>query len=505
MDAKEMIQAELYPITNIEIPQDWSLAAAINQLDRCKSTLTLVVVNEAGRVVGTLTDGDVRRWLLRQSGTVDLQVARVKDVMCGNPIVAKHGESWFQKITQAREVEKSRQCRIRIIPIVDRDGRLTDVLDLVVTKQRSRLDAVLMAKAKTENNRYYPCKTNEDIERRRVAYDTIRYRNQMAKYEALSDFANTRIELNSIQENRRIDELYSSLRRGADWTALVMAPDARLQEKVGNLERKLREAKKTVLTYYITNSLALDSVGSQEAYDEPDIVFVLGCASQAEEAARVLAAEAYLARLKAAPSWLVLSGGGRNPAQTEARRMKECFSRWFLSRFQEKLILEEDSLDTVGNAVLGWLSLLQQLDPTSDSAESLRRSKIAVVTTDYHALRALDLFTRVFNSRKICVVIVPGVPSDIEAKVRLAESQLDSESRANRETFSLDSVTTGSAENISDGHIKSMLYQLIRHHDMYKWRFDIIRKYRKILAAGLSRQRNKRQKMRRNRKAYSKT
>jgi len=40
---------------------------------------------------------------------------------------------------------------------------------------------------------------------------------------------------------------------------------------------------------------------------------------------------------------------------------------------------------------------------------------------------------------------------------------------------------TGMSTSITDGHVQSIFYQLLRHHEMYKHRSDLIRKYSPVL------------------------
>jgi len=123
---------------------DASLRDALYSLN-CLSgkVMVLFVVEEDGRLFGTLTDGDIRRALLAGAGLSD-------------PVtVAAHRN--FRFIRQGNPgVEALRAFRmqgISLIPVLDDDGRLVDIVDL--SRQRTILPvkAVLMAGGRGERLR----------------------------------------------------------------------------------------------------------------------------------------------------------------------------------------------------------------------------------------------------------------------------------------------------------------------------------------------------------------
>ena len=92
---------------------------------------------------------------------------------------------------------------------------------------------------------------------------------------------------------------------------------------------------------------------------------------------------------KANPTWtFILSGDGRvNPASplTEAECMARIFEASGIDR--SRLLLEEESRDTIGNAVLVAARYLRHLQPGT----------LYVVTSPFHAARALLLFRSVLG------------------------------------------------------------------------------------------------------------
>lgn len=105
--------------------------------------MTLLVTDADGRMVGTLTDGDVRRALLR-----------------GVKLDAPVSEAMFRKFRFLSEGEVNpdtlrelRRHRLTLIPVLDGDGHIRDVIDTRVTKTVLPVGAILMAGGKGERLR----------------------------------------------------------------------------------------------------------------------------------------------------------------------------------------------------------------------------------------------------------------------------------------------------------------------------------------------------------------
>lgn len=129
------------------IPDGTTILEALARLNSLPGrAMTLFVTDADGRLTGALTDGDIRRALLR--GTTP-----------GSPV----GDAMFtgfRAITPAdgpeATVEKLRACRaagITLVPRLDSDGRAVEIIDLSRTHTRLPLRAVLMAGGKGERLR----------------------------------------------------------------------------------------------------------------------------------------------------------------------------------------------------------------------------------------------------------------------------------------------------------------------------------------------------------------
>lgn len=120
-----------------------SIIDALGQLNALTDgVMTLIVLDRDNRVCGTLTDGDIRRALL-SGASLQTQVA-----------TAAHTD--FTAISPDSNPELIRDARrkgIRLLPVIDSEGHLTDTIDLTRTTTRLPLSAILMAGGKGERLR----------------------------------------------------------------------------------------------------------------------------------------------------------------------------------------------------------------------------------------------------------------------------------------------------------------------------------------------------------------
>ncbi|MDE7142987.1 MAG: NTP transferase domain-containing protein, partial [Muribaculaceae bacterium] len=110
--------------------------------DLSGEVMTLVVTDSDGHLLGTVTDGDIRRALIR--GT--RPEGTVSEVM----------NKAYTALTRPDNVQAIRQARargIRLLPVVDSDGRVERLLDLTQQDTVLPLSAILMAGGKGERLR----------------------------------------------------------------------------------------------------------------------------------------------------------------------------------------------------------------------------------------------------------------------------------------------------------------------------------------------------------------
>lgn len=106
------------------------------------ASMTLFVTDNDGKMIGTLTDGDIRRALIQGN--------HINDNVCN----AIHRD--FHYLTSPNDIEGLRDLRgknISFVPILDADNHISDIIDLTVSKSHLPVDAVLMAGGKGERLR----------------------------------------------------------------------------------------------------------------------------------------------------------------------------------------------------------------------------------------------------------------------------------------------------------------------------------------------------------------
>ena len=116
--------------------------------------LVLFVVDDDGRMVGTLTDGDTRRALIKGSSTND----KVETIM--------HRDFNYMKLEEIDDVFKLKQQKekmMKLVPILDKEHHIVEIINLEKYKTRLPIDAVLMAGGKGERLRPLTEKTPKPL------------------------------------------------------------------------------------------------------------------------------------------------------------------------------------------------------------------------------------------------------------------------------------------------------------------------------------------------------
>lgn len=121
---------------NVLVSPDTTIKDAIRIIDQGALKIALVV-DEGNRLVGTVSDGDVRRGILRGGDLQD----RVERIMNGNPLTAGRNDGREKILSQMR------QKLIYQIPLVDDDGVLVglEVIDNLLKAAKRDNWVVLMA------------------------------------------------------------------------------------------------------------------------------------------------------------------------------------------------------------------------------------------------------------------------------------------------------------------------------------------------------------------------
>ena len=107
---------------------------ALTQLDILAKDAIMFIIDEENKLVGSLTDGDVRRGLLKGFSIND----KVDNIIQQNPRFLRKGEHDLSKVIEYRE------NNFRIIPILDKDNHVVNVINFREIKSYLPVDAVIM-------------------------------------------------------------------------------------------------------------------------------------------------------------------------------------------------------------------------------------------------------------------------------------------------------------------------------------------------------------------------
>lgn len=125
------------------IADNLPLKQALEKLNNVPDNLTLFVLNNQQQLVGTLTDGDVRRGLLNGL-SLDDQAGRFMF----------HNFRFLRQFDfSLAQVKELREKRIKMVPVLDENHRIVRLADLNGSRSLLPLDAVMMAGGKGERLR----------------------------------------------------------------------------------------------------------------------------------------------------------------------------------------------------------------------------------------------------------------------------------------------------------------------------------------------------------------
>jgi len=120
------------------ISEEATLFECLQQLNQLKRNLNLFVVNEEKRLLGSITDGDIRRGILRGVGLQD-GVQSVMNASC---------KYLVKDNLDLLLIKEQRKRAIKVLPIVDHQLRVIDLLNFDRVNTSLPVDAVIMAGGK---------------------------------------------------------------------------------------------------------------------------------------------------------------------------------------------------------------------------------------------------------------------------------------------------------------------------------------------------------------------
>ena len=124
------------------VNKDVTLLEALSRINTlAPEPLVLFVVDDENRMVGTLTDGDSRRALIAGASVND----KAEKIMLRNFRYMR-----LDDITNVQEIRHQKEIQMKLVPILDENKHIVDIINLEKYKTRLPIDAVMMAGGKGE-------------------------------------------------------------------------------------------------------------------------------------------------------------------------------------------------------------------------------------------------------------------------------------------------------------------------------------------------------------------
>ncbi|MEI6857330.1 YdcF family protein [Psychrilyobacter sp.] len=263
---------------------------------------------------------------------------------------------------------------------------------------------------------------------------------------------------------RILDEQFREIFNEIRWTREIKKLGSPIPIELLNMLEILKER---IIDYYIEY---LKTNREVKEIKDPDLIIGLGCSNGLGFLDKRIEVLGDLVE-NFPKAKILLSGGGMGVLKTEAREMLEKLKKNYKVD-EELVILEEDSLDTLGNIVFSKL-LLKKMNMLNGI------DKIIVVTSPFHVIRVHSLFSRVFP-KKISFEIrehdyyLNKVDSNITTR-KIIENEIKSLYRSDG-IFNIVNLKE-EKKNSFEVDETSIFYQMLLYQDLYKNRRDILRKY----------------------------
>jgi dTDP-glucose pyrophosphorylase len=122
------------------IYSDETLVTALEKLNKVPANLTLFVLDRHNKLIGTLTDGDVRRGLIKGLPVSSTVLDFMKTTFC----------SLDNEKFSPQQIREIKEKGVKLLPVLDREGRIKSVIDFSEVNTRLPVDAVIMAGGRGE-------------------------------------------------------------------------------------------------------------------------------------------------------------------------------------------------------------------------------------------------------------------------------------------------------------------------------------------------------------------
>ena len=141
--------------SNHIISKDVTLLEALSRINTlAPNPLVLFVIDDEQRIVGTLTDGDSRRALIAGASVND----KAEKIMHRNFNCMRLDDA-----CNVKEIRRQKEMKMKLVPILDEERHIVDIINLEKYKTRLPVDAVMMAGGKGERLRPLTEKTPKPL------------------------------------------------------------------------------------------------------------------------------------------------------------------------------------------------------------------------------------------------------------------------------------------------------------------------------------------------------
>ncbi len=126
----------MYFMKNLIINRNATIAEGLTKLNNLRnmSRLILFVTDDTGKIIGSVTDGDIRRAIVKEQS-----LKKNMGEICNRNFMYIRNTDDFTDLSEYRKKD------IRILPVLDQDKKLTEILDLNKIKARLPLECMIMA------------------------------------------------------------------------------------------------------------------------------------------------------------------------------------------------------------------------------------------------------------------------------------------------------------------------------------------------------------------------
>jgi dTDP-glucose pyrophosphorylase len=120
------------------ITNTFSVRQVLERFDKLASDAIVFIVDEEQKLIGSLTDGDIRRGLIKGLGLED----NITEFIQGNPKFFRKGTFDFNQMQEWRSKD------YKIIPVLDEGDKVIDIVNFRLQQSYLPIDAVIMAGGK---------------------------------------------------------------------------------------------------------------------------------------------------------------------------------------------------------------------------------------------------------------------------------------------------------------------------------------------------------------------